>query len=123
MDASRRGLGLGSGLGLGLGVDGSRRGRYPLWLGVRVRARVRSGWKQVQPLSPYPSQPSPSPSPCAVRTSRMCITDPEALMQNETQRRTAAEHQIESSLGQGGAADSALQTIEAELEAVQVSPP
>lgn len=55
----------------------------------------------------------------AVRTSRMCITDPEALLQNETQRRSAAEHQIESSLGQGGNADSALQTIEAELEAVQ----
>jgi len=55
----------------------------------------------------------------AVRTSRMCITDPEALMQTEKQRRTAAEHQIESSLELGANADAALQTIEQELEAVQ----
>jgi len=55
----------------------------------------------------------------AVRTSRMCITDPDALVQSEAQRRSAAEQQIESALGQGGAADTALQTIEAELSAVQ----
>jgi len=60
----------------------------------------------------------------AVRTSRMCITDADAAMQNETQRRTSAEHQIESAidllaLGKGSDADQALLSIEKELESVQ----
>jgi len=55
----------------------------------------------------------------AVRTSRMCITDPDAAMQNETQRRTSAETQLEGVLGKGSDADTALQSIEKELESVQ----
>ena len=55
----------------------------------------------------------------AVRTSRMCITDADAAMQNETQRRTSAEQQLEGALGKGGDGDSALLSIEKELEAVQ----
>jgi hypothetical protein len=55
----------------------------------------------------------------AVRTSRMCITDADAAGQNETQRRTSAEHQIENALGKSSDADTALLSIEKELEAVQ----
>jgi len=56
----------------------------------------------------------------AVRTSRMCITDPDAAAQNESQRRLSAEAELESATGRRADAEAALTSIEKELEAVQL---
>jgi DNA repair exonuclease SbcCD ATPase subunit len=56
----------------------------------------------------------------AVRTSRMCITDPDAANQTEGTRRAAAESELSNALGKHSNTDEALSNIEKELEAVQV---
>ncbi len=53
----------------------------------------------------------------AVRTSRMCITDPEAAAQPEADRREAAAKEVD--LAMGASVDTDTMAIERELEAIQ----
>ncbi len=55
----------------------------------------------------------------AIRTSRMCVTDPEAAGLGEAQRMGAAEADIDGAVKRRADAETALATIETELEAVQ----
>lgn len=56
----------------------------------------------------------------AVRTSRMCITDPEAAKQTESERATAAQQELEGARERRSVSEDALRSIERDLEAVQM---
>lgn len=55
----------------------------------------------------------------AVRTSRVCITDPEAAAMGESQRRISAEAELDGALSRRSEAEAQLTAIEKDLEAVQ----
>ena len=55
----------------------------------------------------------------AVRTSRMCISDPEAAKQSEGERAAAAQMELDSAREKRSLSEDALRTIERDLEAVQ----
>jgi len=55
----------------------------------------------------------------AVRTSRMCVTDPEAAKQTDQERANAAQMELEGARGNRSDAEDALRKIEGNLETVQ----
>jgi len=55
----------------------------------------------------------------AVRTSRMCITDPEAAKQSEGERAESASKELEGAREKRSLSEDALRSIERDLEAVQ----
>jgi len=56
----------------------------------------------------------------AVRTSRMCITDSDAISMSEVRRREAAEEDVDKAMTRRADADNELASIEKELESVQL---